>query len=61
MGIQDDILEAFFTKLGKDEDFSENIVRKLRRLWENKNLTHEEKILQILKDEIKDAGQNKSD
>lgn len=51
LGIQEDILEVFFNRL-KDTKLPPNVIRELRKLWENSELDSKENILNALKREI---------
>jgi len=48
MGIKEDIFGDFFGKLEKDADFPNDIVKKLRKLWESNELPSKEEILNAL-------------
>jgi len=58
MGIQEDILGDFFGKLEKDADFPNDIVEKLRKLWESGEILSKEEILNALLGGIKDPTDN---
>jgi len=58
MGIQEDIIGDFFGKLEKDADFPNDIVEKLRKLWESGEILSKEEILNALLGGIKDATDN---
>lgn len=57
MGIQEDVLEKFFEELEKDQDFPNNIVKRLRKLWESNEIS-KEKILDALAGGIEDTSNN---
>lgn len=61
IGIEEDVFDAFFARLREDEGFSSEIVEKLRQLWESNDIASKERILHILREEIKDASEGKSD
>ena len=58
MGIQEDVFEDFFDKLKKDEGFPNEMVEKLRKLWESDEMVSKEKILNTLTGGIKDTPNN---
>lgn len=58
MGIQEEIFEVFFEKLKKDAEFPNEIVKKLRKLWESNEVVSKEKILSALAGGIKDSSNN---
>jgi len=58
MGIQEDILGDFFGKLEKDADFPNDIVEKLRKLWESGEILSKEEILNALLGGNKDPTDN---
>lgn len=58
MGIQEDILGDFFGKLENDADFPNDIVEKLRKLWESGEILSKEEILNALLGGIKDTTDN---
>ena len=58
MGIQEDVFKDFFDKLKKDADFPNEIVEKLRKLWESGKMISEEKILDALTGGIKNTHNN---
>jgi len=58
MGIQEDVFEDFFGKLKKDAEFPNEIVEKLRKLWESGEVVSKEKILNALIGGIKDTHSN---
>lgn len=58
MGIQEDIIGDFFGKLEKDADFPNDIVEKLRKLWESGENLSKEEILNALLGGIKDTTDN---
>jgi len=58
MGIKEDIFGDFFGKLEKDADFPNDIVKKLRKLWESNEIPSKEEILNALLGGIKDPTDN---
>lgn len=58
MGIQEDIFEDFFDRLEKDAEFPNEIVEKLRKLWESDEIASKEKILKALTGGIEDTSNN---
>ena len=58
MGIQDDVFEDFFDKLKEDVNFPNEIVKKLRKLWESNELVSKERILITLVGGIRDTTNN---
>ena len=59
MGIQEDVFEDFLEELEKDADFPENIVEKLKKLWESNEIS-KEKILDALAGGIEDTSNNQN-
>jgi len=58
LGIQEDIFEDFFDRLEKDAEFPNEIVEKLRKLWESDEIASKEKILKALTGGIEDTSNN---
>lgn len=58
VGIQEDIFEEFFRKLREDAEFPNKVVEELRKLWESHEIASKEKLFNILKRGIEDAGKN---
>ena len=59
MGVQEDIFESFFKRL-RDARLPIRTVIKLRKLWKNKDLQSEEKLLNMFREEVKDAHKNQN-
>jgi uncharacterized secreted protein with C-terminal beta-propeller domain len=57
VGIQKEIFEDFFKKL-KDAKLPDEVIEKLRTLWERDELGSKEKILEALKTGIKNANKH---
>ena len=61
MGIQEEIFEVFFKKLGDDENFPTSIVEELKKLWESGEITSQEKIPEVLKGGSENGSKNQND
>jgi len=48
MGIRDEIFEEFFIKLKEDKEFPDEIINKLKNIWENKESLTKNEILEII-------------
>lgn len=58
MTIQEDIFEEFFRKLTEDEKIPDSIVNELRKLWKSGEIASQEKILEAIERECKDASKD---
>lgn len=58
MSLENEIFETFFSKL-RENNFPENKIEELQKLWKNKKLASKTNILKILAEEQNDATKNK--
>ncbi len=58
MGIKEDIFGDFFGKLEMDADFPNDIVKRLRILWESNEIPSREEILNAILGGNKDSTDN---
>jgi len=49
MGIQEEIFEDFFKKIGEDKEFPNSIIDELKKLWETGEIMSQEKIFEVIK------------
>jgi len=60
-GIQDDIFNAFLSKLLGSSDFPREVADELRILWNSNSLASKERILEAIKKGIGSESKNKGD
>lgn len=49
MGIQEEIFEEFFKKLGEDKEVPNSMIEELKKLWESGESISQEKIFEVIK------------
>ena len=54
--IQENILEAFYKKLGQSEEFNEDVIQELRRLFEKEKKPKADKVVGVLASALREKS-----